>query len=134
MLLTTDAQIRDALSKVKRVAVVGAKAEDGPARSIPLYLHEQGFDVVPVSPRGEQIGPLQAVTSLAAAGAVDLVVFFRRGDAMPGHQSEVLDAAPALAWMQLGIRNDDVAQAWSQAGIDVVQDRCVMVEHRRLFS
>lgn len=133
-ILNDDNSIREILSQIRRVAVVGAKADGGPAQEIPHYLAEHGYDVVPVNPKGEIVAGIASVTSLKDAGDVDAVVFFRRAEALPGHREELLHAAPKLAWLQLGIHNEDEAGIWSQAGMKVVQNRCIMVEHRRLFA
>lgn len=132
--LTQDAELKQALSKIRRIAVIGAKSDGGPAQRIPEYLKAQGYDVVPVNPKGGKIAGLDAVADLESAGDVDAVVLFRRSDAIPLHQDEVIRAKPKLAWMQLGISNESTADAWTQAGIDVVQDKCIFVEHRRLFG
>lgn len=133
-ILNDDNSIREILGEIRRVAVVGAKADGGPAQKIPDYLAKHGYDVVPVNPKGEVVAGIPSVTSLKDAGKVDAVVFFRRAEALPGHRDELLNAAPQVAWMQLGIRNDEEAAIWSEAGMKVVEDRCIMVEHRRLFA
>ena len=69
---------------------------------------------------------------VAAEGPVDLVNVFRRPEALPAHQAELIAAAPRVVWFQLGIRNDAVAAALADAGIIVVQDRCTLADHRRL--
>ncbi|MEZ4461912.1 MAG: CoA-binding protein [bacterium] len=133
-LIHSDEDLKAALTSVHRIAVIGAKSDGGPAERIPAYLREHGYDVIPVNPKGGEVAGITAVTSLGEAGDVDAVVLFRRSEAIPTHMQEVLDAKPQLAWMQLGIQNEEAANAWSQAAISVVQDRCIMVEHRRLFA
>ena len=133
-IINSDEPMKAALEAVRRIAVIGAKSDGGPAERIPKYLREHGYDVIPVNPKGGEVAGITAMTSLDAAGDVDAVVLFRRSEAIPTHMQEVLDAKPRLAWMQLGIENAQTANAWSDAGISVVQDRCIMVEHRRLFA
>jgi predicted CoA-binding protein len=64
-------------------------------------------------------------------GPIDLVDVFRRSGDIPPHLDDLLAAKPKAVWFQLGIRNDEVAEALARAGIRVVQDRCLMVDHRR---
>ncbi len=136
--LTTDDQIREALRTARVVAVLGAHTE--PSRAafyVPDYLHAQGYRVVPVNPAfaGRTIWGEPVRESLAAVpGPVDIVDVFRRPDLLPGHLADILAMTPhpRLVWLQQGIRNDDFARALSAQGIDVVQDRCALVDHRRL--
>jgi len=132
--LQTDDQVRELLGAIKTIAVVGAKPDGGPAERIPAYLAEQGYRVIPVNPKLLLVAGLASVANLDDAGPVDVVVFFRRSEAIPGHRDEMLRLAPRAGWMQLGITNPDEAAIWSENGIDDVQDRCIMVEHRRLLG
>jgi predicted CoA-binding protein len=71
-------------------------------------------------------------TVAAVPGEIDLVDVFRRPSDLPQHLDDLLAKKPKAVWFQSGIRNDEVALALAEAGIQVVQDRCLMVEHRRL--
>ncbi len=132
--LKTDDQLRDLLRSTKTIAVVGAKPDGGPAERIPAYLEEHGYQVIPVNPKLLKVAGIQSVATLDDASPVDLVVFFRRSEAIPGHREELLRASPKAGWMQQGITNPDEAAIWHENGIDDVQDRCIMVEHRRLLG
>jgi predicted CoA-binding protein len=122
---------------LKRVAVLGIKTEaqsGEPAFYVPEYLARAGVEVVPVPvyyPEATTILGRPVVRKVVEAGAVDLVDVFRRPRDVAGHLDDLLAARPPAVWLQSGIRNDEVAEALAKAGIKVVQDRCLMVEHRR---
>jgi predicted CoA-binding protein len=136
--LTTDAQISQLLRDTRTIAVLGAHVE--PSRAafyVPDYLHAQGYRVLPVNPQlaGRTLFGETVRASLAEVGEpVDIVDVFRRPDLLPGHLADILSMTPRprLVWLQLGIRNDAFARAVEQEGIDVVQDRCTLADHRRL--
>jgi uncharacterized protein len=138
-ILDDDAEIRDLLSTVKRVAVLGMKTEaqaDRAAFYVPRYLASAGLEIVPVPvyyPAVKQILGKPVYRKVAdVPGPVDLVDVFRRPADVPAHLDDLLAKRPRAVWMQLGIRNDAVAEALAREGILVVQDRCLMVEWRRL--
>lgn len=136
-LVTDDDAILGIARSMRRVAVLGIKPEShasAPAHYVAKYLIEQGVDVVPVPvyyPDVTQILGRQVVRDLRSVGEVDLVNVFRRPDDVAQHLDDLLELRPAVVWMQLGIRNDDVAERLAREGIRVVQDRCLLVEHRR---
>jgi hypothetical protein len=139
MELTQPQQIRDLLANTRRIAVLGIKTEAQaaqPAFYVPQYLQRAGFDVIPVPvyyPDVQQILGQPVYRRLThIAGPIDLVDVFRRGPDIDQHLDELLAKRPRAVWFQLGIRNDAVARALVAAGIDVVQDRCLMVDHQRL--
>lgn len=130
----SDQAILEILGSVKSLAIVGARA-DGPAYYVPEYLQKQGYAPIPVTPKGGEIWGVEAVASLESVEkAPDAVVLFRRSEAIPGHVPEILalDPLPKLVWMQKGIENAQAAEELEAQGIFVVQDRCMMVEHKRL--
>jgi len=128
------------LREARTVAVLGAKAQpSAPAYYVPAYLAHQGYRILPVNPTltGRPIHDTMTVAVLAdLAGPVDVVDVFRRPEYLPGHAAEILSLPwkPAVVWFQLGIRNDAAAERLARAGIRVVQDRCMMPEHRRLVA
>jgi uncharacterized protein len=137
--LTTDAQMGALLAAVRRIAVLGIKTEaqsDQPAFYVPQYLQGAGFDVVPVPvyyPEATTILGRPVVRTLAAIeGPVDLVNVFRRSQDLRPHVADILAKKPRAVWFQQGIRDDAIAEELAQAGIQVVQDACIMVMHRRL--
>lgn len=137
-ILETEAEIAALVHGLQRVAVLGIKTEaqrDQPAFYVAEYLQRAGVEVVPVPvyyPDVRVILGRPVYRRLAdVSGALDLVNVFRRPQDVPGHLEELIARRPRAVWMQLGIRHDAVAQALVSEGIDVVQDRCLLVEHRR---
>jgi predicted CoA-binding protein len=133
-----DEALRALLEGVRSIAVLGLK--DGPGEDsfrVSGYLLARGYRVVPVNPKlGEVLGE-RAVASLAdAPGPIDLVDVFRASAHVSGHVDEILALSPrpACVWLQLGVRSEEAAARLAAAGVTVVQDRCIMVEHRRLFG
>jgi uncharacterized protein len=127
------------LRTAQRVAVLGMKTEaqaGQPAFYVAEYLHRVGYDVVPVPvyyPEVKEIlGKPVYRTVAAVPDTVDLVVVFRRSRDVGAHVDDLLAARPGAVWLQSGIRDDEAAKRLAEAGIRVVQDRCTMVEHRRL--
>ena len=140
MILTDDAALRALLQTPVSLAVLGAKdGEDEPAHYVPAYLHARGWPVIGVNPKlaGRPWLGATAVASLAELPApVVGVEVFRRPDQLPAIVDELLALPwrPKFVWFQLGIRHDLVAARLSAAGIDVVQSRCMMPDHRRLVG
>jgi hypothetical protein len=137
--VTTDAHAREVLEATRTIAVLGAHPEHTRAASyVPEYLAAKGYRVIPVNPAfvGRELFGAKVVARLGDIDEpVDLVDVFRRPDAVLGHVDEVLAMRPLpkVVWLQLGIRNDAAAARWLAAGIDVVQDRCTLADHRRLL-
>ncbi len=138
-ILTDDAKIRDLLRSTRRVAVLGIKTEaqaDQAAFYVPKFLADAGVEVVPVPvyyPDVKQILGKPVHRKLAdVPGAIDIVDVFRRPSDVTGHLEDMKAKRPRAVWMQLGIRNDQAAEALAREGILVVQDRCLMVDWRRL--
>ena len=136
-LLVTPAQIGDLIREAKRIAVLGIKTEaqaDQPAFYVPQYLVNAGLDVVPVPvyyPAVTEILGRNVFRKLTEiSGEIDIVDVFRRSHDIPGHLNDLLAKKPKAVWFQSGIRNDAVAERLAKAGIKVIQDRCLMVEHR----
>jgi predicted CoA-binding protein len=133
-LLETPEQIDALLPTLKRIAVLGIKtAQTGaPAYYVPEYVQSAGVEVVPVPvyyPDVTEILGERVYRRLAdVPGSLDAVVVFRRPEDIPAHMDDILAAKPRVVWMQSGIRHDEVARKLSAAGIDVVQNRCLMVE------
>lgn len=129
------------MARTRRIAVLGIKTltqRGQPAIEVPRYLERAGFDLVPVPvyyPDVEQILGRPVFRRLVdVPGPVDLVNVFRKKADLAGHLDDLLAKRPAAVWLQSGIRDDAFAEALLAAGIDVVQDRCIMVDHRRLFA
>jgi uncharacterized protein len=130
-------EARELLGRARRLAVLGIKTErqaGQPAYYVPAYLQRAGYTVVPVPvyyPDVEEILGERAYRRLVdIPDEIDMVVVFRRSVDLPGHVADIVAKAPASVWFQSGIRHDGVAAQLAAAGIDVVQDRCTMVDHR----
>lgn len=138
-ILEEDAAISALLAEARSIAVLGARGDthrDRPAHYVPRYLKEVGYRLYPVpvhEPRPLEILDLPIVKSLEELPPVDIVNVFRCAEDIPAHLDALLALRPRAVWLQLGIRNDEAAAQLAHAGIDVVQDRCIMVEHRRLL-
>jgi len=130
--------LRRLLAETRRVAVLGMRPESHstrPAFYVPQYLHAAGLEVVPVPvhhPEAETILGQQVYFKLAdVPGSIDMVDVFRRAEDIDAHLEDILAAKPKAVWFQSGIRNAAAAERLARAGIKVVQDRCLMVDHRR---
>jgi uncharacterized protein len=131
--------LRELLLETKSIAVLGIKTaaqSDQPAFYVPKYMQNAGFKIIPVPVYypdvteilGEKVHrQLQEIPK-----EVDMVNIFRRPQDIPPHLDDLLAKKPKSVWMQLGISHDSVAEQLARAGIKVVQDRCLMVDHRRL--
>jgi predicted CoA-binding protein len=136
--IETDADIAALLKRTHRVAVLGIKTEaqaGQPAFEIAKYLVAAGLEVVPVPvyyPEVKEILGQKVYRRLVdIPGDIDMVDVFRRPVDIEQHLEDILAKKPKAVWFQQGIRNDAVADKLAQAGIDVVQDRCIKVEHHR---
>jgi len=128
--------IFDAIRDTKTIAVLGIKPESRagqPAHYVPAYMQEEGYDVIPVPvyyPDVTTILGEKVYRGLAEIGRpIDMVDIFRKPQDIPRHLDDIIAARPKVVWFQLGIRNDEAAARLAQAGIRVIQDRCLMVEH-----
>ncbi len=136
----TDQQVRQILESSRTVAVIGASTNiEKPAHYVPAYLLDHGYLVLPVNPLAtgvELFGEPVKATVAEIARPVDVVDVFRRPADIPPHVPDILAMSPLpkVVWFQLGIRNDEAAAELEAAGITVVQDRCMLAEHRRLLG
>lgn len=140
-LINDDAGLRELLGRVRRIAVLGIKTEaqrGQPSIDVPRYLERAGYEIVPVPvyyPEVERILGRPVFRKLAdIPGELDLVNVFRRSKDLAPHLDDLLAKRPKAVWLQLGIRDDAFAAALLAAGIDVVQDRCILVDHQRLLG
>ena len=138
-LITENERIRELLADTKTIAVLGIKTEaqaGQPAFYVPKYMHNAGFEIIPVPvyyPEVTEILGQKVYRRLADVPFdVDLVNVFRRPQDIPPHLEDILAKKPKSVWMQLGISHDAVAEELAKAGIKVVQNRCLMVDHRLL--
>ncbi len=138
-LVEDSAGIREIFQGARRIAVLGIKTEaqaGQPAFYVPEYLQRAGYEIIPVPvyyPDATIILGQPVYRRVSdVPGPVELVVVFRRSQDVPPHVDDLLAAKPKAVWMQSGIRNEDAARRLAEAGIRVVQDRCAMIDHRRL--
>jgi uncharacterized protein len=134
------ADLETILRATRTIAVLGA--HDEPARAafyVPAYMAGKGYRVLGVNPvlAGRDFFGQPMVARLShLAGPIDMIDVFRRSEHLGGHLPEILalDPPPACVWLQLGIRDDAFARLLEERGIAVVQDRCLMVDHRHLIG
>jgi hypothetical protein len=132
----SDAQLRRILTQCRAIAVVGfSKNPDKDAHTVPRYLMEHGYRVVPVNPTADEILGLRCYQSLLdVPGPVDMVNVFRPSEDVPPVAEQAVARRAKVLWTQLGIRHDEAAARARSAGLEVVQDRCIRVEHARLMA
>ena len=137
-LIDSEAGIQRILEETRTVAVLGIKPESHagqPAHYVPKYLQDAGYEVVPVPTYYPEVTEILGQPVYrevnAVPGDVDMVDVFRRPKDIPPHVDDIIAKKPKVVWFQLGIRNDEAAEALARAGIRVVQDRCTMADHRR---
>jgi len=138
-LITGTEQIRSLLAETKTIAVLGIKTEaqsGQPAFYVASYMQRAGFKIIPVPVYypdvTEILGEKVYRTLSDVPDEVDMVNVFRRPQDVAAHLEDILAKKPNSVWMQLGISHDEVAETLAKADIKVVQDRCLMVDHRRM--
>jgi uncharacterized protein len=137
-LLEDDARIHALLKGAKRIAVLGIKADaeaEKPGHAVPAYLQAHGYEVIPVpvrDPGPTVLGQKPYARVADVPGQVDIVDVFRKPADIDGHVEDLIAKKPRAVWFQLGIRNDAAAEKLARAGIQVVQDRCMKIEHHKL--
>ncbi|MDA0181321.1 CoA-binding protein [Solirubrobacter phytolaccae] len=123
------------LRRAKTIAVVGASAKPARASNFVLtYLLSSStdFEVWPVTPNETEILGAKCYPSLQdLPGAPDVVDVFRRADQLPGVAREAVEVGAKAFWMQLGLHSDEAAEIAHEAGLDVVSNRCIKIEHAR---
>jgi uncharacterized protein len=130
---------RDVLAQTQTIAVLGIKTEAQSGQAafyVPSYLVQAGFEVIPVPvyyPQVQEILGRPVYRRLTdIPHDIDLVNVFRRSEDVSQHVEDILQKKPKAVWLQLGIQNDPVARTLAEAGIRVVQNRCLMVDHQHL--
>lgn len=138
-ILESSSEIRDLLRRTKSIAVIGIKTEekaDQPSYAVPKYMQSAGYKIIPVPvyyPDATTILGEKVYRRLVdIPGDVDMVNMFRRPQDLASHLEDILAKKPKSVWLQLGIADDYFAAELVKAGIDVVQDHCIMVDHRMM--
>jgi uncharacterized protein len=133
----SDSQIKE-FYQLKNIAVVGvSKNEEKPSHQVPKYLIEHGYNVIPVNPTLSEVLGRKAYPSIAdIQERIDIVDVFRKSEDVPAVVDDLLKKKDGIKvfWMQLGIYNEDAEKKAKENGIDVVYNRCIMEEHKRLFD
>ena len=130
-------QLAELVQNARRIAVVGlSRKPERPSHGVAAYLQQAGYTIIPVHPAGgitlgERVYP-DLRSAAAGAGPIDIVNVFRRSEHIPALLDQLLEIRPQLVWMQQGIRHNDVARKLEAAGIAVVMDRCLAVDHQFL--
>lgn len=135
-----EARVAELVRGARRIAVLGIKTEQQatqPAFYVPRYLADAGVEVIPVPVYYPEVKTIlgrpvyRRLADVPEPGSIDIVDVFRRSEDVAAHLPDLLAARPRAVWLQLGIRDDATARRLAEAGITVVQDRCLMVDHRR---
>jgi len=129
--------IEEIFKNSKTIAVIGMKNDKSAAYTVPEYLHNNGYKIYPVNPKKTgsiALGKKFVENVNDIKEKIDTVEIFRRPEFLPGHIKEILqmNPLPKYVWFQLGIENNEAAAELEKAGIKVVQNECMLVEHRRL--
>ena len=133
-MITADNDLRSILSTASSIAVVGASRKPWRAsHDITRYLLEAGYTVFPVNPAYPEVLGRRCYPELAAIGVpVDIVNVFRNSEELPGVVRDAIAIKARTVWMQPGVVNDEAALAAEEAGLNVIMDRCIAVDHRWL--
>nr|HET6901043.1 CoA-binding protein [Ktedonobacteraceae bacterium] len=129
------------LQQYSHVAIVGISADPyRPSHFVAIYLQAEGYDIIPINPRyaGQTILGKRVYATLTeakeAGEQIEIVDVFRKAEDVPPVSDEAIAIGARVLWLQLGIRNDAAAQRAQQAGLTVVQNRCMKIEHARFFG
>lgn len=133
---TTPAQRRAILERYRRIAMVGLSSNPfRPSHFAALYLMAEGYEVFPVNPREASVLGRESYPSLSAIpGGVEVVDIFREPAAVPAIVEEAIAIGAKVVWMQLGVIHEEAAARARAAGLEVVMDRCMKIEHARFFG
>lgn len=132
----SDDMLRTILQESRVIAVVGLSDDTSkPSYGVSRYMQQQGYKIVPINPKASEILGEKAYPDVTSVPFdVDIVDIFRRPEAVGPHVDEAIQKGAHTVWMQLDIRNEEAAQQAEQAGLKVVMDRCLKIEHNRLMQ
>ena len=135
-IITEDSEIKQILANSKSIAVLGLSPKpQRDSHTVAKYLKEQGYKIIPVRPKQKEILGEKAYSSIEdIKEPVDIVNVFRNPLQIMPHAHEAIQTRPKVFWMQLNIENHEAAELLTKAGIDVVMNRCIRVDHDRLFN
>jgi uncharacterized protein len=131
-----DNTLRELLANVRTIAVVGLSTDASKdSRVVAAYLKDKGYRIVPVNPSADEILGEKSYPDLASIPEpVDVVDVFMRSERVPEIADQAIAIDAKVLWLQLGITNEDATQKARDAGLTVVQDACLKVEHSRLIG
>jgi predicted CoA-binding protein len=131
----TDEHLREILESTETIAVVGiSERENVPANSVPRFLQEKGYTIIPINPKYEQVLGEKAYPDLRALeNPPDVVLVFRRSDYVPEIVEGAIDAGAKVVWLQEGITNPAAFEIAKDAGLDMVMDTCMRKAYQRIF-
>jgi uncharacterized protein len=136
--MSTIAELRRILGSNRTIAVVGLSPQwHRPSFFAAKYMQEHGYRIVPVNPTAAEILGQRCYPTLTAAAAdhaIDMVDCFRRSEDIPPIADEAIAIGAKTLWLQIGVIHEGAAAKARGAGLDVVMDRCVKIEHARLFG
>ena len=132
----SEVDIKSILEESKTVAVVGLSPnEERDSHRVARYLQAQGYHIIPVNPGADEILGERSYPDLASIPEpIDVVDVFRRSEAVPEIVEEAIKVGARTVWMQIGVIHEEAAARAREAGLQVVMDRCMMIEHRRYFE
>jgi len=133
--MTDTNTLRRILSDYKRIAVVGLSPDPArPSNNVARYLLDHGFEVIPVNPKYDEILGLKCYSDLKTIpGPIDIVDLFQRSERIPLFVDDIIAIGAKVMWMQLGVIHQEAATRARDAGLEVVMNRCIKIEHARLF-
>ena len=136
--MTQETKITELLERVRIIAIVGCSPKpERDSHRVTAYLQRVGYDVIPVNPVAEEILGVTAYPSLAAIPSdvdIDIVDVFRRPEHIPGVVAAVLDRGAKALWLQLGCSHPESERRAEEAGLEVVSDRCIKIEHSKRYG
>lgn len=130
-----DTLIKELLTHSKTIAVVGLSDKpDRPSYEVAQYLQKKGYKIIPVNPAIDKILGEKSYASLSEISeSIDIVDIFRKPEFIPEIVDEAIRIKAKAIWMQLDLIDEEAAQKAKKAGLKVIMDRCLLIEHRRLF-
>ena len=134
--MTDIRDLRRIMTDYKRVAMIGLSADwSRPSNFAAKYLLDHGFEVIPVNPKYPEILGQKCYADLRDIPTpVDIVDLFQRIERVPSFVDQAIEIGAKVAWLQLGIVHEEAAQKARDAGLEVVQNRCMKIEYARLFG
>ncbi len=134
--MVNDSALKQLLDSTRTVAVVGiSKNWNRPSNFVAKYLKEHGYTIIPINPKYEEVLGMKCYPSLSEVPReIDLVNCFRRPTELNSILVELLDRGIKKLWLQIGVINSDIKEFAERQGVSVVMDRCIKIEHARLFG